>query len=95
MNNLHEQQKLIEKEIEKLEEMGGSMTGHAKRLRDSVFGRFPLLFTMLSTFGLVATFYGFEKIIDDIDFLANRPWAILGLGLAILLFTGALYKKLR
>jgi len=94
MNQPQEQQP-IEAELKKLEGKGGAFSGQAKRFRDSVFGRFPLLFTMLSTFGLVATLYGFEKVIDEIDFLANRPWAILGLGLSTLLFTGALYKKLR
>lgn len=95
MNEIKDQQKLVEEEIKKLEEMGGAVTDQVKQIRNSVFSRFPLLFTMLSTFGLVATLYGFEKVIDQIDFLASRPWAILTLGLVILLFTGALYKKLR
>lgn len=94
MDSLQEQQKLVEAEIKKLEAMGGSFTGRARKLRDSTFSRFPLLFTMLSTFGLVATLYGFEKVIDEIDFFADKPWAVLGVGLITLLLTGALYKKL-
>jgi hypothetical protein len=62
--------------------------------RDSVFKRFPLLFTLLGTFGLVATFYGFQHIIQKIPLLANNPYITLGVGLAVLLLTGTLYKKL-
>jgi hypothetical protein len=56
--------------------------------------RFPLLFTLLGTFGLVATFYGFEHLIDKIDFLVDNPLIMLGVGVLTLIFTGTLYKKL-
>jgi uncharacterized integral membrane protein len=56
--------------------------------------RFPLLFTLLAAFGLVATFYGFEGIIDRIDILADNPIILLGVGVSILAITGTLYKKL-
>lgn len=62
--------------------------------RDSAFGRFPLLFTLLGAFGLVATLYGFERIIDRIDLLADNPFILLGVGLLALIITGSLYKKL-
>jgi len=64
------------------------------KTRDGVFERFPLLFTLLGTFGLVATFYGFEGIIDNIDLLANQPLILLGVGIATLILSGTLYKKL-
>lgn len=63
--------------------------------RKAVFNRFPLLFTLLGTFGLVATFYGFEGIIDRIDILSQNPWILLGTGIGILAATGSLYKKLQ
>lgn len=62
--------------------------------RDSAFQRFPLLFTIMSTFGVVATFYGFERLIDKMDFFADRPVILLVAGILTLLLTGALYKKL-
>jgi hypothetical protein len=62
--------------------------------RDSVFKRFPLLFTLLGTFGLVATFYGFQHIISEVPLLANNPYLTLGMGLLVLIGTGTLYKKL-
>lgn len=60
----------------------------------AVFQRWPLVFTLLGTFGFVCTLYGFEHIIDQIDILADNPLLMLGLGVAILAFTGTLYKKL-
>jgi predicted ABC-type sugar transport system permease subunit len=62
--------------------------------RDSAYERFPLLFMLLASFGLVATFYGFEGIIDQIDALANNPFILLCIGLTTLIITGTLYKKL-
>lgn len=63
--------------------------------RKAVLERFQLLFTLLGTFGLVATFYGFEGIIDKVDILANNPWILLGTGISVLAVTGSLYKKLQ
>ncbi len=63
--------------------------------RRAVFERFPLVFTLLGSFGLVATFYGFERLIDKIDLFANNPWILLGTGVATLAVTGTLYKKLQ
>lgn len=62
--------------------------------RDSTFKKFPLLFTLLGTFGLVATFYGFQHIIEKVPLLASNPYITLGVGLFTLLLTGTLYKKL-
>ena len=56
--------------------------------------RFPLVFTMLGSFGLAATFYGFEHVIDQIPLLKSNPGIMLGVGILILLMTGTLYKKL-
>ncbi|HEX5456130.1 MAG TPA: hypothetical protein VFW77_02065 [Candidatus Saccharimonadales bacterium] len=56
--------------------------------------KFPLVYALLATFGVACTFAGLNKIIKDIDFLSNNPIALVAFGLAILLFTGAAYKKL-
>lgn len=95
MNKIVEQKAKVEAEIRKLEEMGGSFSGRAKQFRDSTFSRFPAVFLLLSSFGLVATFYGFEKVIDRIDILVHNPHLLLGLGIATLLLTGTLYNKLK
>jgi hypothetical protein len=62
--------------------------------RDSVFARFPLLFTLLGTFGLICTFYGLQHILEKIPLIANDPFIALAVGLVILVATGKLYKKL-
>lgn len=62
--------------------------------KEGVLSRFPLLFTLLATFGLVATFYGFERLIDRVEFMADNPLILLSVGVLTLILTGALYKKL-
>lgn len=63
--------------------------------RQRAFDRFPLLFTLLGTFGLVATFYGFERVIDQIPIFADNPYILLSAGISILVVTGTLYSKLK
>jgi len=92
--NIDKQKEVVGAEIKKLESAGSSLSGKMRSVRDSAFTRFPLVFVLLSSFGLVATFYGFEKVIDGIPFFTNNPYMILITGILVLLFTGALYKKL-
>lgn len=81
------EQHLIEKEKE--------IAHKIDERRRAVFERFPLVFTLLGSFGLVATFYGFEGIINRVDLLAENPYILLGTGLLTLVLTGTLYKKLQ
>ena len=64
-------------------------------MRRSLFTRFPAIPIVLTTFGVVAVLFGFERMIMEIAWLNERPWLILLLGLAILTLTGTLYKKLQ
>jgi len=84
----------IKKPEEEITKVGNNVTRGAKGLRDSTFTRFPIIFSLLTTFGLVATLYGFEKVIDNISFLSNHPEILLVVGLITLAGTGTLYKKL-
>ena len=68
---------------------------HLAKRRKAVFSRFPLLFTLLGSFGLVATFYGFERLIDRVQLFSDYPVILLTTGLTILVLTGTLYKKLQ
>lgn len=86
MNNLTKTESVIDKEkaaVHKLVEK-----------EQTVVQRFPLPFALLGTFGLVATFYGFEHLIDNSQFLSENPIVLLLTGLAALGVTGTLYKKL-
>lgn len=63
-------------------------------LRTSVLNRFPILFSLLTTFGVATTFLGFEKIVSTIPLLDQHHIIMLILGISILAATGTLYKKL-
>jgi hypothetical protein len=62
--------------------------------RDKTAVRFPLFFGLAASFGLVSTYYGFEKLIDKVDLFASHPWLILVVGVVVLILTGTAYKKL-
>lgn len=53
----------------------------------------PVLAPLLGAFGLVSTFYGFEKILDQ-TFLVEQPVLLLFIGITLLLVTGVFYRKL-
>ncbi|MEK7471926.1 MAG: hypothetical protein AAB624_01630 [Patescibacteria group bacterium] len=63
-----------------------------KRIR--VSQRFPLWTTLTATFGVVAIFYGLEKLIDKVPLLSNNPWILLVVGVLTLIVTGTTYQKL-
>lgn len=63
-------------------------------IRTSAFRKFPTLFTLLSAAGLVSTFLGIEKILEQYQVLNDYPWLLFIGGVAMLVFTGTLYKKL-
>jgi len=62
--------------------------------RETVLKKFPILFTLLVTFGVAATIFGFEGVIMKISWLHDSPFLVLSIGLSILVLTGTLYKKL-
>lgn len=56
--------------------------------------RFPTLFLLLGTAGLVLVFLGLERLFEQIPLLGDNPLVMVFLGIIILFFTGQLYKKL-
>lgn len=66
----------------------------AAKERETLAQRFPLTFALIGTFGLVSTFYGFEKLIDSVDLFVNHPWILLIIGVATLSMTGLALRKL-
>ena len=65
------------------------------KFRDTYAQKYPALFALGATFGLVSILYGFEKIIDRLDFFANNPWVLLATGVTLLLITVACCRKFR
>lgn len=81
---MKKQQSLLQREEEQV-----------KKIRDTYANKYPLVFALGATFGFVATLYGFEKLIDNIDLFVNNPWILLGVGVTVLYVTGTFYNKLR
>jgi len=92
--SIADQKQKVEQEIKKLESMGGGLGRKMLGFRDSAFIKYPLAFVLLSAFGLVSTFYGFEKVIDTIPFFVDHPYMILATGIFVLIGTGTLFKQL-
>ena len=63
-------------------------------MQKTVFTRFPILFTLLVTFGVVITLLALERIVVEFTYIYERPFLMLGIGLGLLTLTGTLYKKL-
>ncbi len=63
--------------------------------RETFAKRYPSLFSMLATFGVAATFLGFEQLLLAFDVLERYPLLIFMLGIGILALTGTLYKKMQ
>lgn len=77
------------------DEMKKTIETHIAPVRLSVLKRYPVLFSLLVTFGLATTYYGFEKILSQSEVLNQYPLLILGIGVVILTFTGTLFKKMK
>jgi hypothetical protein len=65
-----------------------------KPARIGTLRKFPILFTLLVTFGVSSVIFGFERILSEIAYLNNHPSVMLIIGVCILIVTGTLYKKL-
>ncbi len=63
-------------------------------VRTSALKKYPILFSLLVTFGVATTFLGFEKLVSAVGFLDRNPLLLLIVGISILAVTGTLYKKL-
>lgn len=95
---MNENQNPITKTVEAVESIAETIahsTDQVVRPYRTFFSkRYPTLFLVAVTFGVAATFFGFERIIGQISFLDQNPILILGIGLGVLVLTGRLYKKL-
>lgn len=78
---------VVQKTEEKLEDV-------VAPVRKSVIKRFPTLFLLLVTLGITATTTGMQQILLEFQLLQEHPSIVLIIGLALLVLTGTLYKKL-
>ena len=86
--------KVLDTVEETVDEVEREVNTVFRPVRESVLKRFPILFILLVTFGVAATFFGFERLLMEIDFIYTRPLLMLSIGILVLVGTGTLYKKL-
>ena len=87
----------MKKVTEEFKKLGGTVEGEFNRIVKKprkTLERFPTLFLLLTTAGIVLVLFGFERTFDKIAFFHNNPIVMIILGFGILIFTGKLYKKL-
>lgn len=77
-----------------IKEIEESVIKRLTRSRKSALQKYPFLFVILTTLGTILTLNGIQKLVDRVDWLITNPLLMLAIGLATLLLTGALYKKL-
>jgi hypothetical protein len=85
---------MIPDPLEDFEQTAREMNEYMHKHNRTVFGRYPLLFSFLATFGVVCVLYGFENILNEIPLMEAYPVIPLLVGVLILLFTGTLYKRI-
>ncbi len=79
--------------LHEVEKLTRKLNNYMEAQSHSVLGRYPITFTLLALFGVVAVSEGLKGVIEDLGF-AGHPVYMLLAGLAILVITGSLYKKL-
>jgi len=94
VNVLHDIASQVDRLEENLDKVLKNADTSIEPLRRSTFKRFPILFILLTTFGVSVTFFAFERLIAKFPYIYDRPWLILAIGLSSLILTGTLYKKL-
>lgn len=77
--------------LEKLtEELNRRMNSRSQ----AVLRRYPLTFTLVALFGIVAVSEGVKGILEKINFFQNNPSYLFIAGLLTLIILGSVYKKL-
>lgn len=74
---------------------GKGVDSYVAPMREGFIKRYPVLFSLLVSFGAIAMLLGMEQMLLQYQLLQKYPFIIFSTGLVILLFTGRLYKKLR
>lgn len=80
--------------LKKVEELTSKANETFAKKGKSVFGRYPLLFSLLVIVGATLMSQGIKELLIQTPIFKNQPITMLGVGIAILILTGSLYKKL-
>lgn len=80
--------------LQKIEHIIRNVNDGASKYTQPVLARYPLLFAFLIIFGVSAIMHGFNALVVEVEFFHMHPGILLVIGIAILAFTGRLYKWL-
>lgn len=81
--------------LKKIEDLTAEINRLFAEKGESVFERYPLLFSLLIVFGATMVTQGIKDLLSEVSFLKDNPLVMLLAGLVVLVVTGTLYKKLK
>ena len=84
----------IKDPIQGVEKIVREVHDTTSKYTEPVLSRYPLLFAFLIIFSASMIMKGFERIIDQIPFLQEKPALLLLTGILLLTLTGSLYRWL-
>jgi len=86
--------KIIDSPAEEKKDLDDKVLALIQYERKRAKEKFPLAYALIATFGAVSVFAGLNKLVNNIGLFERNPVLLVIFGLAILVFTGAAYKKL-
>lgn len=80
--------------ILEIEKMIREVHDSVSHYTNPVLRKYPLIFAFSVTFSFAAILHAFELIADETPFIHDHPYYLMFTGIAVLVVTGTLYKKL-
>ncbi len=74
--------------------VSSSLDTYVAPARETFIKKYPTLFGMMVTVGLIATFLGLEQMLLKFRVLSDYPVVLFLFGVALLALTGRFYKKM-
>ena len=90
----NEEEKISVDILKHLENLSNQINRVMAPRAKNVFRKYPITFGLLILLGVVALHEGLKGLIKEFGLLDINPWYLTVFGLAILIITGRLYKKL-
>ena len=80
--------------LKHLEDLSNSINQMMAPRAKNVFRRYPITFGLLILMGGIALYEGLKGVMKSLGLLEINPIYLILVGIAILIITGTLYKKL-
>lgn len=93
-NDLREGEGLSLDVLRKVEVLSSQFNEFMAQRGKSIFHRYPLTFSLLTLFSVIAVSEGAKGIMESLGFTEHPTYLFLA-GLLVLIIIGRLYKKLR